>query len=238
MPINKVCQHCESAFVVPPSRHAARFCSTSCNYAFRQKHKEWTRTSPRVEIECAQCKVSFYVLPSEADRVVCSWECETERRRNRNPEDWPRFVERAELVCEWCSKKFQTHQSWAKRKNHGRFCCSSCRAAWVCRHAQSRVSKAEQSFAEDLRKRGMSFDVQVQVRSFVVDVMFEDEKVVVEFDGDYWHSLPRTMKKDERKNKALQAEGYAVVRIKQTEYEKDPVGQLQRITDALSGGKP
>jgi very-short-patch-repair endonuclease len=238
MPIAKTCQHCEAAFVVPPSRSAARFCGTACNYAYRKEHQEWTRSAQRVECQCANCDKPFYVLPSQSHRVVCSWECETERRKQRSPEDWPRYIERETLSCRWCDKSFETHRSWAKKEGRGRFCSRSCRAAWVCRHAQSRVSKAEESFAEDLRRRGMAFDVQVQVRSFVVDVIFEEEKVVVEFDGDYWHSLPRTAAKDRRKDAALLEEGYQVVRVKQSAYEQNPEEQVQRIADALNGNAP
>lgn len=57
------------------------------------------------------------------------------------------------------------------------------------------------------------------------------ERVAVEFDGDYWHDLPQTAAKDQRKNAALGEEG-SVVRIRQSEHEADPGLSLTRIAAA------
>jgi very-short-patch-repair endonuclease len=96
------------------------------------------------------------------------------------------------------------------------------------------VSLAEREFARFLRKNGFDFDTQVQIKSYIVDVVFPSEHVAVEFDGDYWHDLPRTAAKDRKKDAALRQLGYEVIRVRQTAHEADPAASLARISSAIT----
>lgn len=238
MPVALVCEQCGRTVMVPPSRvkAGARFCSRACTTAYRRENG-FPRTVERVPLECVGCGETFHVIPSlafgERARRACSWECEAKYREGRPTEEHPRYVPKVQRECEWCGEEFTIPAAWARKESGGRFCSGSCRAAWVCRHAQNRISQAEQDFAAFLRDHGFDFEVQVQVKSYVVDVLFPAERVAVEFDGDYWHDLPRTAEKDRRKNAALRRAGYEVIRIRQSEHEADPEGSIARIAAAV-----
>ena len=57
--------------------------------------------------------------------------------------------------------------------------------------------------------------------------------VVVEFDGDYWHSLERVKRVDAQKDAYLQSKGCKVVRIAESAVKKDPMKAVQIVRDAL-----
>lgn len=46
-------------------------------------------------------------------------------------------------------------------------------------------------------------------------------------DGDYWHTLPKTVARDRRQEKKLTAMGYTVRRISEKELRADPVGAVR-----------
>jgi hypothetical protein len=50
-------------------------------------------------------------------------------------------------------------------------------------------------------------------RSFTVDALFAAERVVVELDGEHVHGTPRAFHADRRRDAALAAEGFLVVRL-------------------------
>ena len=96
------------------------------------------------------------------------------------------------------------------------------------------MSEAERHFASFLRGRGLVLETQVQFGSSTLDIWFPGTRIVVEFDGDYWHSLPRMVAKDARKDAALFCAGYSVVRVLQSEFDADPDAVLRRIENMLS----
>lgn len=229
--MTKACVYCSTEFRRPPSQAHIRFCSAACVYAHRREHG-FTRN--RVPFTCPQCNQTVTMTASRAaKRTVCSRKCEDARRAAWSPEQWPRFRSRVSLTCEWCHNSFSTQRSWVKKENRGRFCSGSCRAAWVSHCRQNRVSKTEIRFVKALRDHGFAFETQQRFSHFTVDVLFPSERVVVEFDGDYWHRQPRMIDKDARKDIALMMAGYSVVRVLQTEFARNPDRVMHRIRAAL-----
>ena len=46
-------------------------------------------------------------------------------------------------------------------------------------------------------------------------------KIVIEFDGDYWHSLPNNIERDRLKNMIYDAMGLKLIRVKESDYLKN-----------------
>lgn len=84
------------------------------------------------------------------------------------------------------------------------------------------VSKVEQEFVDLLKGYGLVFVHQAKVNKFWVDLLFEKQKVIVEFDGDYWHSTPKAKRNDKYRDKVLTSLGYRVVRIPEYLFRSDP----------------
>lgn len=61
-------------------------------------------------------------------------------------------------------------------------------------------SKIERIVKEELNKRGLQFKEQHQICYWFIDITFPKDKLAVEIDGDYWHSLEKQKEKDKNKD--------------------------------------
>jgi hypothetical protein len=76
-------------------------------------------------------------------------------------------------------------------------------------------------------------------RRFTVDALFGAERVVVELDGEHVHGTSRAFHADRRRDAALAAEGFVVVRLTWRRVTRAPVvtaEELRRILVARRGG--
>lgn len=89
-----------------------------------------------------------------------------------------------------------------------------------CGHDCYMRSRAETSIERELReafeRAGIPAQPQTRLGRFTVDFLLP-ERVVVEADGDYWHSLPEVAAKDRRKDSWLGQNGYTVVHLSERE---------------------
>lgn len=71
---------------------------------------------------------------------------------------------------------------------------------------------------KELSKRGVIFESQKLINSkFLVDAYIPSLNLVIEADGDYWHSLDRVVKKDKAENAYLKKCGYNIIRLSEKE---------------------
>ena len=71
---------------------------------------------------------------------------------------------------------------------------------------------------EELKNRGLLFETQKLINGkFVVDAYIPSLNLVIEADGDYWHSLPENKARDRSKNGYLKVSGYNLLRVSETE---------------------
>ncbi len=76
----------------------------------------------------------------------------------------------------------------------------------------------EKKVYSELIKRGFLFEKQKLINGkFLVDAYIPKLNLVIEADGDYWHSLDRVKKRDKAKNAYLAKCGYNLLRISETE---------------------
>ena len=59
---------------------------------------------------------------------------------------------------------------------------------------------------------GVPYETQVCIDRYTVDALVCDS-MVIEADGVYWHSFPKVIEKDNRKNEFLSTQGYDVLRL-------------------------
>ena len=66
------------------------------------------------------------------------------------------------------------------------------------------------------------FSTNVGVLSFCVpDIVFREEKVIIQCDGDYWHDYPNGLDKDYEQDKILKSNGWQVIRFWEHEINND-----------------
>lgn len=231
MPIQKVCENCSNSFTVPPSLNARRFCSYACNLKHRQKTGIWPIQKDRIEVKCEVCGGLSLVTKSKKGQRFCSQKCMLVWRAPIISAKRYQIETHAHLVCEWCSSEFTTPRSRIK-DGRGRFCSRTCRASYVTHRCQSRVSAVETKFADALEAKGLKFLRQHRIGRWTVDIYFPSHGLAVEFDGEYWHSLPRVIEKDGRKTKSL-ANRCTLLRIPERLWIDNPEAALNRVMAAL-----
>lgn len=85
------------------------------------------------------------------------------------------------------------------------------------------ITSIEKRFMEWAEARGIKYKLQFQIRKnwHRYDFLIEGTKVIVEMDGDFWHSLPEHVQRDKKYDDIAKKYGYNVVRIKESELMKN-----------------
>lgn len=233
------CAHCGQLFTRYPSavKHdPPRFCCSACTYAsFRANG--FPSDKAKVEVVCGTCgKVSTVVESRAKTQRFCSqacmlvWRAPVAREQRYQPEA------HSKISCKWCGKEFETHACRVK-DGRGQFCSRACGGAWTIRYKQNRVSKAETEFGDQLKALGFDFESQHQIGKWVVDFCFVNEKIAVEYDGEYWHSLPKSIARDARKDKSLVAAGFSVVRVPERLHIRSSADAIALVANAIEEKK-
>lgn len=80
----------------------------------------------------------------------------------------------------------------------------------------------EKKLYEELKRRGILFERQRLINNhFIVDAYIPSLNLVIEADGDYWHSLDKIKKQDKSKNAYLTKCGFNLLRVTGTEIRND-----------------
>lgn len=92
----------------------------------------------------------------------------------------------------------------------------------------------ERKVYEALDEMGITFKRQYPIGNiFLVDAYIPNLNLVIEADGDYWHSLPKSIIKDKSKNTYLQSHGYNLLRL--TEKEINEGTFINKIRETTMG---
>jgi very-short-patch-repair endonuclease len=57
--------------------------------------------------------------------------------------------------------------------------------------------------------------------NYFYDFCITSLKLIIEFDGTYWHSLEGAKEKDQHKQKVVEEKGFTMIRIDESDYNKD-----------------
>lgn len=98
------------------------------------------------------------------------------------------------------------------------------RMAEIRRGSVRQDTSIERAVCSVLTDFGIAFDKQVPLGGFITDVCIPRNRLVIECDGDYWHSLEGNRARDERKNRWMWDEEYHLVRLRESDINADPVG--------------
>lgn len=80
-------------------------------------------------------------------------------------------------------------------------------------HAPRHTTRIEGIMASALDRRGISYERQYRIGRFHADFYLPEWNLVLECDGDYWHSLPRHKEFDLRRDEFMRSLGYRVCRV-------------------------
>ena len=78
---------------------------------------------------------------------------------------------------------------------------------------------------------GVIYIRQHPIGRYAVDFFIPDRHLVIECDGEYWHSRPLVLERDRVRDAALTRHGYRVLRLSEAEID---ARETSRIREALS----
>lgn len=106
-------------------------------------------------------------------------------------------------------------------------------------YQQQQETTPESLLYAELEQRRIPFMKQQPIDGlYVVDALIPGARIVIECDGDYWHSLPDMQKRDERKNKYLKARRYHVLHFSESELKNNIAVCVDTVEDEWDRIRP
>lgn len=101
-------------------------------------------------------------------------------------------------------------------------------------YSMPRATSIEEKLYAELERRGVTFVKQQVIDGlWVADALIPGARVVIECDGEYWHSLPEMIERDKKKDAYLKSRKYKVFRFPEAAIHADIKGCVQKVVDAL-----
>jgi endogenous inhibitor of DNA gyrase (YacG/DUF329 family) len=207
----KKCLNCNKDFQVNRPNNYRKFCSPECRIIYS-----------RVTLTCKQCGKDFEVEKGRANqgRDFCSQECSQKYRVGPNMHNYKgNYIS---CICLWCGSEFKKPESGVKReRGKGKFCSARCRSRYTVCKQGGMVSSIELAVKDELEKCGEVYYHQYRIDKFLVDFYLPQRNLVIECDGNYWHSLEKNAKNDLKKNAYMATSGIALARLKESDIRAD-----------------
>lgn len=220
------CTNCRKSFSgrFAPSR---RYCSRQCYYTAAAKNRKSGELKP-----CTLCGKSVYIHKHRLNQEVffCSLKHHNQYQRRT----------KKSYACKVCAREFQKSPSFGKR-GQVKYCSQLCyhsdpntRARLIQMNVEQQrqvVNKLERQGYALLDSLGFEYKAQHLIAGkFCVDALVEN-KIVVQFDGDYWHGKPdrfptpdmrqrRRIALDASQDAYLKKCGFKVVRIWESDLKR------------------
>lgn len=87
------------------------------------------------------------------------------------------------------------------------------------------ITSLEQTFMSWAQQNRIDFVYQFQIRKnwHRYDFLIKNTSIIVEMDGDFWHSLPEHVERDKKFDNTAVRHGYSVVRIRESDVKLNPL---------------
>lgn len=237
--IELACNVCGKTFSVNPHRYQngnPQFCSMKCrNTAWASEGKPQPRDESKyIESQCEICGQSFTATEwnrKKGKDRFCSHICYAESLRRKRGEAHPLYKKIAKS-CLQCGKLLKVAPSVINRT---KFCSRHCAGAWNVIH-NNKQSSLERIVADLLAEIGVIFESQKGIGPYACDFFIPSANLVIEADGEYWHSLPANKVRDRRKTTFLLNNGYQLLRLPERTVRSNSAWCKKQILNALKPG--
>lgn len=140
------------------------------------------------------------------------------------------------FICKVCGEEFRWSKSRInkKYKNNPTYCSIKCRNQdndWVVRacikgnlvqQRKKGLNKLELMGRKILKKIGIKFKEQILMfNKFLVDILISNKKIIIQWDGCYWHNKPKRIKLDKSQDAYFKKCGYKVIRITDKQFKNE-----------------
>jgi len=194
------------------SASKTQYCSLDC---YRSSGRPNRKTGKAVN--CAFCGKATYkpLYQLNHKNNFCSSHC-ANAYQGRNKVDF---------ICKVCGNKFR----WSASRlttNNPIYCSMDCRNAdtehmvncgltsTIRQQKKRGLNKLELAGRLILRDMGLDFNEQILMfDKFLADVLIKGRKLIIQWDGEYWHQKPKRKALDNSQDAYLGKCGYTVLRI-------------------------
>ena len=118
--------------------------------------------------------------------------------------------------------KGDKHREESKQKNR----------EWHIKHPNRKYkdTKIELLIEEELKRRSINYQKQTPLcKIALVDFYLPEYRIVIQCDGDYWHSFAKQKEKDEKQEKILTFNGFNVYRFWEHEINESPEECINKL---------
>lgn len=195
--VDAVCVECSQPFVTGIRGAHCKRCP-ECASHYRDK----------IEVECQVCHKKFLVIKSKVKigaGKYCSRTC--------------KHIGITKLVqreCLSCHEPFLVSPVYLERDG-GKYCSVDC----YKRSKAILPSSLEIILYQSLDNLGVPYSTQKQFGRYAADAFIEPN-LVLEADGNYWHTTEDAIEKDKRRDKWFADNGYIVMRFTEYQLRKMP----------------
>ena len=204
-----------------------KYCSLECY----RKSKHPQRKTGKI-MKCEWCGKEIYKPKSSIRRHnFCSKNC-ANKWQSRNKKIF---------ICKVCGKTFKLSKSSAEQEGRNpTYCSIACREkdpeymghinGNLAQQNKKGLNKLELAGRKILQDLGIEFKEQVLMfNKFLVDVLLKNKKIIIQWDGIYWHSKPKRKQLDKSQDAYMKKCGYKVLRFT----DKDIKNNIQKVYENL-----
>lgn len=184
--------------------------------------RQWT--NPEYRGKMRQAALSHEVSPGTREKLrqgMLSRKNALDRKHS--PETRERMCQAA--LARWHNPEYREKQrraSLGNKNSLGRKLSPEhrerLRQARLRRTLPQKMTSIECLLHDEFKKRRLKFEMhKTMLGRFQPDFVFEDAWLIVQADGDYWHSLPDRIESDHAFNAAASSEGWSVWRFGERE---------------------
>lgn len=223
----RTCEKCGKEFEHKRRDTSGKYCSRTCSDSVNKNPpiQGW------ISKTCGYCGKLFLCPPYRPQVEHCSNKCGKQHRAQTvRGTNHPLWKDKIEMTCEVCGEVRQVKPSLASRF---RACSKSCAAVLSAIAQQGRSSSIEIMLQEAMKEAELHPTPQHIIGPFIADFAFIEQKLVVECDGDYWHSLPERQAKDRQKDGYLKKTGWRIIRLSETDIKLSATDCVARIQTKL-----
>ena len=239
----RICEYCLKEYTIrekteKPYQYLKRkYCSNECKIAVllpKIIESSRKRIYPKIEIICKQCNKVNLVPPSKTCRPFCNRNCMakymSENQKGENHWNWQGG--KKERICILCNTVFYVDNcDILRRINAASYCSIRCKAIEHMSKTKKHDTDIEKIMEGWLIENKIGFEKQKIMENRTIVDFFIQPNICIYTDGDYWHSFPRTVKKDIEQTEFLKSKGYKVYRIKGSQIKKGvrPIEILNKL---------
>jgi len=238
--VYKTCPTCKKKFYVSLARikeGRGKFCSRGCAGRWHKGKNSPCWKYGEVEKTCKICGNVFKIKPCKLKSgrgKFCSKECFYKWWNLTRPRGVEHPLWKGGKIkqrCYICGKEFFVGK-WRIRRGFGKLCSRRCVGIFVRKNMKTKDTLIELLIEKELKKNNIIYFKQCSIGGISLVDFLLPGKIIIQCDGDYWHSTQERKDRDLNQDFQLSFKGYKVFRF----WEKDIKKSAKRCVNKVLRG--